>query len=389
MKINDLFELIPNIYYIAGDKGGRNRINYADIVEIPEGVNWVKENDFIITTGYFLSNNLEAFKIFIEKLISSKAAGLGIKLGKHVTNIPSEITYICENKGFPLISIPLYFSYRDIIQPINHTIENDQLQDYPIETLDLNSFLLKLITTESNNELLIESKCAQFNITYSKPRFLCIFNYGKYNINIKSIINNNQIIEHLKEHHIKFIHNNMKEEIIFIYTHEKNHSPQCTGINLLYFLNSILGKTEITLGVSSVFFNLSHISTAYNQATISLNLGPKLEKDSCLYLYDDIAIFKFILDNINNPTLYNFYNRTLLFIKKFDEANNSQYYESLVQLIENDFNINIAVSKMFIHRNTMYMRIKKINELLSFDITEAKYKQMLQIALQYEKILTI
>ncbi|MFW5891300.1 MAG: PucR family transcriptional regulator ligand-binding domain-containing protein, partial [bacterium] len=93
MKVKDLFNLnkdYKNIKLISGEGGLNNDIESIEILEVPDGVYWVEENDLIITTGYFLNNNIDTFKRFIETLSYRKAAAVGIKIGRFIDEIPEE-----------------------------------------------------------------------------------------------------------------------------------------------------------------------------------------------------------------------------------------------------------------------------------------------------------
>jgi len=64
---------------------------------------------------------------------------------------------------------------------------------------------------------------------------------------------------------------------------------------------------------------------------------------------------------------------------------------SLIELINNNFNINKTVDKLFIHRNTMYKRLNKISELLgpTFDINSFKTRELLLLISKYHKLITV
>jgi hypothetical protein len=93
MKVSQLLEFYPDIYLVAGSSGKDRIINYVDVVEIIEGTNWVKEGDFIITTGYFLSGDPNTAYDFVNNLIKKNVSGIGIKLGKHLKKPVSNCLY--------------------------------------------------------------------------------------------------------------------------------------------------------------------------------------------------------------------------------------------------------------------------------------------------------
>jgi purine catabolism regulator len=51
-------------------------------------------------------------------LIEKRAAGLGIKLGVFISDLPQDIIAIADKNQFPILSIPLSFKYSSIVQSV-------------------------------------------------------------------------------------------------------------------------------------------------------------------------------------------------------------------------------------------------------------------------------
>ncbi|MCG8500932.1 MAG: PucR family transcriptional regulator ligand-binding domain-containing protein [Firmicutes bacterium] len=128
MQVVDLLKLdkkFKDIHVIAGKKGLSRVIKDIEILEIPDGVYWLEEGDFIITTGYIFQNNQADLYNTIE-IISKKGAGIGIKTGRFIKKISAEVIALADKLNFPILEIPVQLGYSDFIWPIVSKLLNDK-----------------------------------------------------------------------------------------------------------------------------------------------------------------------------------------------------------------------------------------------------------------------
>lgn len=106
-----------------------------------------------------------------------------------------------------------------------------------------------------------------------------------------------------------------------------------------------------------------------------------------LFFYDDYMIYHLLCEIGDHPALLKIYRNTVKRLIDHDNKYNSELLHTVKVFIDNDFNINQAAEKLFIHRNTLYKRIEKINTILDFDINKSENRLLLQIALKFNEIL--
>jgi len=76
-------------------------------------------------------------------------------------------------------------------------------------------------------------------------------------------------------------------------------------------------------------------------------------------------------------------------VKNYDEKYNMELFDTAVKYIENDGKINETANALFLHKNTIRYRIKKIKELLNMEDYEGKFYEQLSIAIKLHKIYNI
>ena len=115
---------------IAGNEGLGRPVRYVDVVEVPDVSSWINSDDvFFMTTAYAFRENMDALKNFLQTLVMHKAAGLGIKLGRFLHELPQEFCLYAEQHAFPLILLPLELHYSDAIRSLTRAILEDECRN--------------------------------------------------------------------------------------------------------------------------------------------------------------------------------------------------------------------------------------------------------------------
>ena len=112
---------------LAGATGITKRITKVNVMEVPDIIEWVSEGEFLITTAYSIKDNIKILLELIPKLSTKGVAGLGIKVGRYVSELPSDIIELADELGFPIIEVPFSVSHTDVISGILTEVINDQM----------------------------------------------------------------------------------------------------------------------------------------------------------------------------------------------------------------------------------------------------------------------
>lgn len=110
--------LTDNLKVISGASGLNRTISSVTVIDTPDGLNWLRGNEVVITTAYAVSVNDEVFVEFTKKIIDKGISALIVKLDRYLKEIPEEAIKLAEKESFPIISCPGEFAFRDIINPV-------------------------------------------------------------------------------------------------------------------------------------------------------------------------------------------------------------------------------------------------------------------------------
>ena len=156
MTVEELLELptIKGLKLISGNLGVHREISTVTVVDTPDGFQWLKGNEVVITTTYALEKTPNAFLDFISKLLSRNISALIVKTDRYIKVIPENAKKLCDEKALPLIYCPAIYAFADIINPILSGIISKQAEQLKESSKIHESFLELAINDRSIHQIL-------------------------------------------------------------------------------------------------------------------------------------------------------------------------------------------------------------------------------------------
>lgn len=103
---------------LGGAGGGNQVITSVNQMEVPDLVNWMKEGQLIVTTGYFIRNDINDQRQILIDLAQKRSAGLAIKIRRFFQSIPQHMISLADELNFPLIEIPEAYNISDVMNEV-------------------------------------------------------------------------------------------------------------------------------------------------------------------------------------------------------------------------------------------------------------------------------
>lgn len=102
-------------------------VEWVSVIENPVE-NFVRENEFVLTTGIGCNQDEEQLLRFVEDVYESGASALAIATGRHVFDIPPIVSRFAEDRNFILIEIPWEIRFADIVHEIMRHLMDDRIE---------------------------------------------------------------------------------------------------------------------------------------------------------------------------------------------------------------------------------------------------------------------
>ncbi|MFS0690367.1 PucR family transcriptional regulator ligand-binding domain-containing protein [Sporosarcina sp. 179-K 8C2 HS] len=106
--VNDLFILegMKDSVVLAGHRGLTRNVQFVNISDTPDVINFLNENHLLLSTGYAFKDDPELFCELIRQMHNLNCSGLVIKINRFFKELPTEVKLLADDLAFPIIDLP-------------------------------------------------------------------------------------------------------------------------------------------------------------------------------------------------------------------------------------------------------------------------------------------
>lgn len=119
---------------------------------------------------------------------------------------------------------------------------------------------------------------------------------------------------------------------------------------------NLLKKHDFSCAVSNPFFSLMDLPIAASQCRETIKLNPPAQNQ---FLYFNDVTFQYILSNLKKGSMQLIESPHYHLLKQYDSEHNTDLCEIYIKYLKNNGNINQTANQIFMHRNTVFNKIKK------------------------------
>jgi DNA-binding PucR family transcriptional regulator len=147
-----------------------------------------------------------------------------------------------------------------------------------------------------------------------------------------------------------------------------------------------MDNLSVSVGIGNSYKDLKMMKQSLNEAELAIDSAKCQGLDDTITKYKDIGIYG-LLFSINNRTVLENYFTEILGPIINSENKDNNLIEILETYLNENCNITVTAEKLFLHRNTLKYKIKKIEELLNCDLHNFNECTKVKIALYVSKVL--
>lgn len=257
---------------------------------------------------------------------------------------------------------------------------------------DKKAFLLRLLQGQYGSPEWIKERADTYKIDLSRPRYVLTVQINLEKFDEKSPLELSQI----KETMHRAIRSIFFEQEDLLYEYDTGETVLLTaGKHLdasqrrrqiekaaarLYAELREQCKVSALIGVSEECSDYTSIPLALRQGRMAAEIGAKTENGEGLYFYSQMRLGRIVASF--SPEIRPILQRDIL--NKLLENHADSLLETLFTYFEMNGNVSQTAEKLFIHRNTLQYRFRKIKEITGFDIYHIDDLVQLRLAvLQY------
>ena len=362
---------------VAGESGLNRVVSWFYMVQTKSYENHMNQGNFALIVVDGVRFDFDGLEDTMEELNGLGISGMAVSVEEDRDKIPDYILKQADELELPLFWVKWKgASFVDISQSIGNLI---------METNIINKrtgdYLYNLLFGYDVNDRYVEKISGQFGLDFSKPYRVGIIAVDrKYGANLEQD-------EHIYEYYANCLNQEvirMKghpmfmrflNKFVLLFEARKDKEIERELEKMLHDLDenpSFRGVIQSTCILGAAYTDPGKFGQSYQEAK---NLIPKKDQlpnpsHKKVLSASTMGIYKYMFHSDNQGEILEYCNNKLEKLEEYDHANGTFLKETLLAYYMNGFNMVKTAEALFIHRNSLMYRLKKIEELLEMELTD-------------------
>jgi purine catabolism regulator len=138
------------------------------------------------------------------------------------------------------------------------------------------------------------------------------------------------------------------------------------------------------VAVSRTVSDARGLASTVQQALAAEAMGRRMSTWQGPLFYADMGLYRLLLGLRDQAEVRRFYSETLGRLVDYDREHNTDLVATLRAFFEQNANASETARKLFVHRNTLNYRLRRIAEIIGLDLDSADTRLALQVALRIQ-----
>ena len=411
MTYDELFQLkgLEKAKLLAGRSILDREIVGAHVVEIVEAQDWAKRGELIFVSGVAFRNVEEDLTEAINELAKKQVAGVVLEVGPYIKEVTDDIIDLANELNLPLLSLPYEVHVSEIISQIYFDKYSKEEANKSVE-----KFMTQLLYDDEDSAL---KRIELFRYDIGK-RHVAIYVSADEDLSVADNISSNKENVHcnmdesdeknmdakridvsdktdISEDILKAVRMSFTRQPQLLYLKEEDGVAAVIELesndklrNIMYQKRDTIEENlsyrrkniTISMGVGTVFSGASSIKNSVEEAKKASKVIRTGNEKRSLRFYDEIGIYRVFFELQDNEVLYNLLEENLGALIRYDSDNDSEMVHTLEVYLEQNCNIAATTDALYVHRNTVKYRIKRIGEILGRDLKDVTVQFNLRMA---------
>lgn len=154
----------------------------------------------------------------------------------------------------------------------------------------------------------------------------------------------------------------------------------CDVYDIPHRIGILLRDGLLKAGVSFKYWSFDTTPYYFQQACSAYEMGKLYNPSSWCYIFEDYALYYFTHYGSSRLPPRHLCHPGLVQLHRYDQQNGTDLLRTLEAYVGNNCNAVTAANALFIHRNTFYQRLSRIQELLKLDLEDPDVRLYLQLS---------
>lgn len=369
-----------SIKLVAGHNGLSNVVKWIHMVENKEISSFLDGQEIVFTTGIGASTP-EALLSLMEENIKNHASGMVVNIGPYIKEVTQEMIDYCNEMNFPLFVVPWQVKMARIIKVFCAYILEAEKNE-----IVLASALRNAIYSPEQTRLyvpILEEHGFQKN---SRLR-IAIISIEEMNIPKEILKDIKKKIEFMLDQlSRKAIVSEIDTSFVLLFSDVDKVRINNFSEQLIEFIDKKFTTLSFQITIGDEVGRLNDLEKSYFQAFRILRINGNEVIRNRIKNFSDIGAYKVLLELDYNDVIENYIVETIEPLSEYDKLKGTDYVDVLSLYLQNNGKVNIVASMLFVHRNTINYKLKRIEEILKCDLSDYPTRVNLTIAFMLQKV---
>lgn len=392
--LKDLIKQVDHgdIKLVAGRNGFSNPVEWVHMVDNTEIADFLVGGEVAFTTGIGVKEDMTLLDL-VERVYKNHASGMVINVGPYVPEITKEVIEFGDQHDFPIFEVPWSVHMADIMRLFCFTITRSEQR-----AMELSAAFKYAIFTPKQEQLYVSALMqkgyfAEWNYVVSMID-ICDRLQGENDVTFYAPISKERLDMFTKKA-VRVITQDKHDAVVFsdndrivivlsdIQEMEAAKLVEKVNTQMIQFLKS---TEAIFAGVGSTVNGFRLLSKSYMLAKKIVDLSKIEYREDETRTYTSMGVNRLLFHIDNADSFEDYYNDTIKPLDDYDSLNGSNLVEVLDCYMKHNGSVQDTAEELFVHRNTVNYKIKKIETLLNADITKFAVRNELALGLMVAKI---
>lgn len=361
ITVERILELQPmkGTTFAAGMGGKKNVVTSVSMMETPDSTMWLREGDFILTNGRPLRDMPGPPEGLVEVFIKKKVAGLAVKLGRYLDELPEAMVRRANERNFPIVVLPDKLTAAQIITCISYEIFRSDARDphYSYEE----DFLRDLVTGEEDWRSL-RNRLSMVGWTERKSLGVAVVQHDTLKL----------------DHTFASLHEGtpfsygfaLSGNYVVLMELDGERHPESALVHAAEDLLAHLKEEssfggEFSIGVGRCYRSIAYLSHSFEEARTALCMGVCQKGPGSVTFFGRMGVMSILLAKSNHVMLERFYGGIFTMLDRYDQENDTEYVETLKAYALCGMSLDETAKNLYVHYNTVRYRLNALKKIIA------------------------
>ena len=362
---------------LAGEEGLGSHVRWVHMVETMEIATFLRGNELVFITGVGLRNETELVDL-IRLLHEKGACGVVVNIGPYIDEVSEEIVNFCNDVALPLFLVPWHVHMAEIMRIFSFNISEGEKVESEL--------------TEALKNILFHVELTDTYMPYFKKHG--ITERGPFTLALVEVTLTAKEASKVRLDMTNQLQDDMKKLIILgqqdrylLLFYDVSSDQVEKHMNTIHqiLINKFPGLSRHSVGIGQTVETINEITKSYTQAVKAAKLAATCKNQ--VSSYQKLGLYKLYLGIEDDNIVRTFYEECLKPILDYDRSKEGDLMTVLEAYVEANGSIKTVSETLFMHRNTIHYKIKKVEELLNCSLADWSTRTRIHSAILLGKVM--